>query len=63
MYSRGRLKKKKLLALRASKIFDQLAPSEFHWPKKYRSTKKKWTDMKGGICPPPPPPPPQETGS
>ena len=36
------------------KIFEQLAPSKFHWPEKYRSA--SWTDMKGGICPPPPPP-------
>ena len=32
---RGRLKKKDL---RASKFFEQLAPSKFHWPEKYRST-------------------------
>jgi hypothetical protein len=50
---RGRLKKKNELALRASKIFEQLAPSKLHWPEKYRST--KWTDIKGGICHPPPP--------
>ena len=47
---RGRHKKKKLLAQRVSKIFEQLAPSKFHWPEKYRST--LWTDIKGGICPP-----------
>jgi hypothetical protein len=35
----------------ASKIFEQLAPSKFHWPEKYRS--RKWTDIKGGICSPP----------
>ena len=48
---RGRLKKKNVLAFWASKIFEQLAPSKFDWPEKYRST--SWTDMTGGICNPP----------
>ena len=41
----------------ASKNFEQLAPSKFHWPEKYRS--RKWTDIKGFASPPPS----QETGN
>jgi hypothetical protein len=37
-------------------FFEQLAPSKFHWPEKYRS--RKWTDIKGFA---PPPPKKQET--
>ena len=35
-----------------SKIFEQLAPSKYDWPEKYRST--KWFNMKGDTCNPPP---------
>jgi hypothetical protein len=41
-----------LLALGASKIFEQLAPSKFHWPEKYRGFVDRY---KRGDFPPSPP--------